>query len=521
MEMTFTDGVTKYGERDKYSQDEYIVQFNKYIRMPNFDRLYKSISNPEFVSNLDKFVAKRINEIKSMRISDEEKERQIEELKKINLYPLSRFKSIFDKFETFHEFYSFFNNHNLWEVSDKIFRFPNLKDKVLGQLNDIGLNKEQIDTMCRFMNLIKNRFDGDPGVMGFHIYPQLLQIMDTGMDREKGEMKFYLNAGIDTYKVAQLFQQKCEQAKLNYYFKVVNAVKDYEFRRTDKMCIYTEFKDAKKFLEIIREIKVENPDINFQQPPILTGRIDGFVGTGMDNVKGKNSYNGIMSKVCYDAVTSTFQNISREQIPALIDRHPEILYKLKEKIKQRAKEMGLDPEKICVAPEIVNTTGKMDFSKNQIDGLFRMLNAVGILTVGNPQYFMDFCTSPEIKKLLGQMQQSQEIQNMIKYAEIAKEQGEQGRTNLRGATPAERDRILAREAFVRWQKKGYSDKEIFNIITDSYHINGGYANEEDLALAKIYYRRRGIPIQACRRESNGMYKLYIADNSPKGDEVRY
>lgn len=69
----FTDGVTKYGERDKYSQDEYIVQFNKYIRMPNFDRLYKSISNPEFVSNLDEFVAKRINEIKSMRISDEEK----------------------------------------------------------------------------------------------------------------------------------------------------------------------------------------------------------------------------------------------------------------------------------------------------------------------------------------------------------------------------------------------------------------------------------------------------------------
>lgn len=481
MEMTFTDGVTKYGERDKYSQDEYIVQFNKYIRMPNFDRLYKSISNPEFVSNLDEFVAKRINEIKSMRISDEEKERQIEELKKINLYPLSRFKSIFDKFETFHEFYSFFNNHNLWEVSDKIFRFPNLKDKVLGQLNDIGLNKEQIDTMCRFMNLIKNRFDGDPGVMGFHIYPQLLQIMDTGMDREKGEMKFYLNAGIDTY---------------------------------------------------------------------------------------------------------------REQIPALIDRHPEILYKLKEKIKQRAKEMGLDPEKICVAPEIrykleiqdkqdllnflskfrssykrlevneqynkridreksdilyvakyindykanrinheyfldlkpeiVNkTTGKMDFSKNQIDGLFRMLNAVGILTVGNPQYFMDFCTSPEIKKLLGQMQQSQEIQNMIKYAEIAKEQGEQGRANLRGATPAERDCILAKVAFKRWQEKGYSDKEIFNIITDSYHINGGYANEENLALAKIYYRRRGIPIQACRRESNGMYKLYIADNSPKGDEVRY
>lgn len=107
MEMTFTDGVTKYGERDKYSQDEYIVQFNKYIRMPNFDRLYKSISNPEFVSNLDEFVAKRINEIKSMRISDEEKERQIEELKKINLYPLSRFKSILINLKHFMNFIAF------------------------------------------------------------------------------------------------------------------------------------------------------------------------------------------------------------------------------------------------------------------------------------------------------------------------------------------------------------------------------------------------------------------------------
>ena len=44
----------------------------------------------------------------------------------------------------------------------------------------------------------------------------------------------------------------------------------------------------------------------------------------------------------------------------------------KKAIIQHCKENGLDPEKICVAPEIVNTTGKMDFSKEQIDGLLHI-----------------------------------------------------------------------------------------------------------------------------------------------------
>ena len=624
----FYNGVTKFGKENEHSQNEYITEFEKYIKLPNLDRLYENIKNPDFVRNLDDFVTKKINEVESMKISDIEKESQIEELKKRTLYPLSRFKSIFGKFGTYHEFYDFFREKNLWQakhIYENIQRFPSLKDEYLRELNGLGLSEKQIELvkkMSNFMNLMDNRFYGGGESMGFHVHPQNLQITNTGIKRENADMKFYLNAGIDTYKVAQLFQQKCEQAKLNYYFKVVNADRSSEYERSDKMCIYTEFKDAEKFLDLLKKIKVENPDINFQPPPILTGRIDKFIGVGMDHIdNNEGSYNGKMSKVCYDAVSSMFQNIPRVQIPAFVDSHPEMLYKLKETIKQQAKKMGLDQEKLCVKPEIKqkleiydkqttnnkeNSTvtaqneshkdsgnikqetkgqdvkdfvlkfvesykrletnaqydkrldreesdmeyvadyvnkfrkgkideeyflgiqpeeldkyGRVDFSQNNIDRMFRMLNSANNLTVGNNQYVRAFCESPEIKSLLTQMQKSPAVQNMINHAETEKKMGNQGRGSLRGETPAERDVHLAREGFKSLKEKakmsGRDDSYVFDTIIGDFYINFGYESEEELALAKVCCRQRGIKTQF--RDLGGKYKLDIVDQTQNQDLI--
>jgi len=624
----FYNGVTKFGKENEHSQNEYITEFEKYIKLPNLDRLYENIKNPDFVRNLDDFVTKKINEVESMKISDIEKESQIEELKKRTLYPLSRFKSIFGKFGTYHEFYDFFREKNLWQakhIYENIQRFPSLKDEYLRELNGLGLSEKQIELvkkMSNFMNLMDNRFYGGGESMGFHVHPQNLQITNTGIKRENADMKFYLNAGIDTYKVAQLFQQKCEQAKLNYYFKVVNADRSSEYERSDKMCIYTEFKDAEKFLDLLKKIKVENPDINFQPPPILTGRIDKFIGVGMDHIdNNEGSYNGKMSKVCYDAVSSMFQNIPRVQIPAFVDSHPEMLYKLKETIKQQAKKMGLDQEKLCVKPEIKqkleiydkqttnneeNSTvtaqneshkdsgnikqetkgqdvkdfvlkfvesykrletnaqydkrldreesdmeyvadyvnkfregkideeyflgiqpeeldkyGRVDFSQNNIDRMFRMLNSANNLTVGNNQYLRAFCESPEIKSLLTQMQKSPAVQNMINHAEIEKKMGNQGRGSLRGETPAETDVHLAREGFKSLKEKakmsGRDDSYVFDTIIDDFYINFGYESEEELALAKVCCRQRGIKTQF--KDLGGKYKLDIVDQTQNQDLI--
>ena len=586
----FYKGVTKYGNESQYNQNESIMQFEKYIKIPNLDRLYEKIKDLDFVRNLDEFVAQKINEIQSMNISAIEKESQIEKLKKKTLYPLSRFRPILGKFGSYHEFYDFFNEKNLWQarsIYQKIELFPSLKDEYLQELKGLGLTDKQIELskmMSKFMDLMNNRFSGGEGSMGFHVYPQNLQITDTGIDRENADIKFYLNAGIDTYRVAQLFQRKCEQSKLNYYFKVVNAERIEEYKRSDKLCIYTEFKDAEKFLEIVREIKKENPDINFKNPPILTGKIDNFIGIGMDHIdKNKGSYNGKMSNVCYEAISDIFKNTPRASIPALIDKHPEILYKLREIIKQQAKEMGLDPEKICVKPEVkqkleipehdvkdfmlkfaesyihletnsqydkrldseesdmeyvadyvnkfkegklgddrllgiqpdnIDNYGRADFSQNNIDRMFRLLNAANNLTVGNQRYFRYFCEIPEIKRILKQMQESPAVKDMIsRYKNDKKMNNPGARVSLREKTPAEKDIRLARQYYRHLNEISKSDDRNGNYILDTIinadHIKNGYESKEELALAQVCCRQRGIKTQS--RLLQGKYKLDIVN----------
>ena len=56
---------------------------------------------------------------------------------------------------------------------------------------------------------MNHKFFGGDGVMGFHVNPQNLHIYDIDRKRENDELKFYINAGIDTYKFASLFQERC------------------------------------------------------------------------------------------------------------------------------------------------------------------------------------------------------------------------------------------------------------------------------------------------------------------------
>lgn len=206
--------------------------------------------------------------------------------------------------------------------------------------------------------------------MGFHVYPKALTLSGNVADREKSEMKFYINAGIDTYKVARIFQEKCKENNLNYYFKVANANKG-EHCRADKMCIYTSFKNAEKFLDIIREIKIENPDIIFDKPPIFTGRIDDFIGVGTDHIGGGSSYNSIMSKICLESMEKVFNGIKREDIMEHIKMHPEKLQELENEIIGKAKEFGLSEEKLCVEKnfcEKINSFKKNEKNKGDSKG---------------------------------------------------------------------------------------------------------------------------------------------------------
>jgi len=110
--------------------------------------------------------------------------------------------------------------------------------------------------------------------------------------------RFYLNTdSTSTHAVANALVEAYEKAGLPYYFKY-----DEFGDRADNIVIYTSTKDLINNLNILRQLKVERPDLaeHFHTPPILTGKIDGDIGYGAEPEKG--SYNEVRADILEKAL---------------------------------------------------------------------------------------------------------------------------------------------------------------------------------------------------------------------------
>lgn len=194
---------------------------------------------------------------------------------------------------------------------------------------------------------------------------------DTGVEKQSGEIKFYINAGTDTYRFASLFQEECEKLHVNYYYKVVDARKEDEYKRNDKMCIYTKQSDAEKILEIVEQLIRKHPEINFKNPPILTGVIGKYIGVGMDN--NETSYNKIMSKICYNTLEENFRGIPRENIMNFIKEHPEKLQQLKNAIMANISHTHLSKlfDDNNISTQMSATSTFNNLSRQQLEAILR------------------------------------------------------------------------------------------------------------------------------------------------------
>ena len=118
--------------------------------------------------------------------------------------------------------------------------------------------------------------------------------------------RLYLNTeNIDTYKVMELFRNKCKERELDYHFKFSDIG-----NRDDTIVIYSDDKKLSKYLEILEEIKKEEPEIikRAQTPPMLTGKIDGWIGYGSEpsldeNGKNTKSFNSSRSGIIQNAIS--------------------------------------------------------------------------------------------------------------------------------------------------------------------------------------------------------------------------
>ena len=331
---------------------EYIKKFHQYIKNENYSQLFNNIKavNPEMY---DSFFEQLIN-----KTDEKNRKELISKIKSDTLYPLSRFRKIFENFDTFDDFYNYYNDIDYDVIRElrNMVLYTYSKEEHYNKLKDQGYSDSQlseIDLYDDFMRNLDKKFYGGMGVMGVHVEPSRFHIVGTDFKREKADIKFYLNADANTYKVARLFQEECENQGLNYYYKVVDPYDEYT--RNDKMCIYSSYENVDKFLSIIRKIKEENKDIVFSEPPILSGTIDGYIGVGQDRiVDEKTSYNHTMALICFEEIDKMCKDIPRNQIKMIVDSYPDKKEELKNNIIKRASNLGLSEEKICLKEEAIN-----------------------------------------------------------------------------------------------------------------------------------------------------------------------
>jgi len=115
------------------------------------------------------------------------------------------------------------------------------------------------------------------------------------------EHRLYLNTdSLDTYPLVNLLVDKFKFYNIPYYFKFEeHGTKD------DPIVIYSSTKYLSKYIEILNEIKKENPKLisNVHKPPILTGKIDNWIGYGSE--PKSSSFNNIRAKHISDVIKKT------------------------------------------------------------------------------------------------------------------------------------------------------------------------------------------------------------------------
>ncbi len=108
------------------------------------------------------------------------------------------------------------------------------------------------------------------------------------------------------FQVAKYFTEICEKENIPYYFKY-----DVGTSRDDSMVVYSSTKNLEKYIDILRTIKKEHPELEqfLNKPPVLSAPIDEWIGYGSEPVCTKEngdrySFNSMREEIIENAISS-------------------------------------------------------------------------------------------------------------------------------------------------------------------------------------------------------------------------
>lgn len=285
--------------------------------MKNYQELYEKIENPlnddEVIKKLiegysdelgTKQYYKKLTEVyrdqkKYTELNMDDKDRFVSEI--FNEWKNDITKNISD------EDIKSYNNQDFARLRECIKNIPDIKDfkenlKVFNRLNKLDkLDKDSKKT--KLTDIYEDYAAFFPESTWTYI--RYNSINASKPKNFTVDHRLYLNTeNIDTYKVVELFRNKCKERKLNYLFKFAE-----KGDRDDTIVIYSDDRKLSKYLEILEEIKKEEPEIikRAQTPPMLTGKIDGWIGYGsepkLDEDGNTNSFNNVRSGIIQNAIS--------------------------------------------------------------------------------------------------------------------------------------------------------------------------------------------------------------------------
>lgn len=349
------------GRRGKLNLDSYFENYYKETAYPNMDRLFKNfkLQGPEFIDKYD-------NEYKRLENNGVDKEKLDATFK---FYPLRRFKEIFDKFDSYYDFLRYYtqkgyNDEELIEYSYSSLYSKEYREKRKEKLKE-RYSEEKIQ-LSEIYNVFKRKMEVSftaliNDSMGFHVNQERQSPITTGKNFDNN-IKIYLNAEENTYKLARLFQEECERQGLNYYYKVARGNMESEYARTDKMCIYSPYENVSNYINVIEKIKSEHPEIVFSTPPLSCGVINGYIGIGQDK-KGKTN-NQLVSAIYFNTLNELFGKMPREDIEDYVKNNPQYIDIIRNNIIIKGKKLGTD-EKLCVKEDEVENIKKISIEATE------------------------------------------------------------------------------------------------------------------------------------------------------------
>ena len=243
-------------------------QIGFYSRLVNFD---SAGDNSHINSNdLDQFMIDTYNKYMERVIQLDDSQIQYLESKGINASQMQQYFKSFGKISSKDDLERFFNNSLMQE-----------------KINDCILESN----------------------VWWHVKSEYI----SAYTEDKIDIKHRLYIGCqnqDVVKLAQLFIEKCENKKIPYYFKF----SPWDAQRDDRLVIYADTDNLANYIGALKEIAQEHPEIKQRcgEPPVLTGKIDGWIGIGDEpqlKEDGSNtSFNEVRSEIISDSIRETFES---------------------------------------------------------------------------------------------------------------------------------------------------------------------------------------------------------------------